>query len=169
MEFVIIVDVLRRAGVQVTTASVMDEKQVVCSRKTNIVADALLDECTETYDLIALPGGMPGAENLRDCAKLKEMLTEQKSGGRWCAAVCAAPAVVFHAHGILDGVQATCNPGFEFEGRLNDRVVVSGNVVTSQAPGTSMEFAVKLVECLLGPEKAKATEGPLLNAASAMD
>ena len=159
IEAVCIIDTLRRAEAEVTVASV-GALSVAASRGVKIVADALIADCAdETYDCIVLPGGMPGAEHLRDSAPLIAKLKEQKAAGRLYAAICASPAVVLKHHGLLDGVRATCYPAFR--DRLdpayasNDRVVVDGHCITSQGPATAIDFALKLVEVLFGPDKAK--------------
>jgi 4-methyl-5(b-hydroxyethyl)-thiazole monophosphate biosynthesis len=159
IEAVCIIDTLRRAGAEVTVASV-GKLQVTASRGVKIVADARIADCTaQTYDCIALPGGMPGAEHLRDSAELIEMLRKQKQAGRLYAALCAAPVVALQPHDLLEQVRATCFPAFR--SKLNpayasdERVVVDGNCATSQGPGTAIEFALKLVELLFGPAKAK--------------
>jgi len=167
IEAVCIIDTLRRAGLDVTVASV-GKLQVTASRGVKLVADALIADCVnQSYDCIALPGGMPGAEHLRDSAELVAMLKKQKAAGKLYAAICASPAVALLPHGLLDGVKAaTCYPGFR--SKLNpaqasdERVVVDGNCVTSQGPGTAIEFALKLIELLLGPQKAKDVAGPML-------
>ena len=159
IESVCIIDVLRRAGIEVTVASV-GQLQVKASRSVNLVADVLISDCADkTFDLIALPGGMPGAEHLRDCRQLIEMLKQQNEQGRLYGAICASPAVVLLGHGLLDGKKATCHPAFA--DKLSDaesakqRVIVDGNCVTSQGPGTAIEFALTLVEKLLGEAKAE--------------
>src|SRR4030042_1274503 len=92
IEAVCIIDTLRRAGAEVTVASV-DQLQVTASRRVQLVADARIADCTsQTYDCIALPGGMPGAEHLRDSAELIGLLRKQKQAGRFYAAICASPA-----------------------------------------------------------------------------
>lgn len=166
IEAVSIIDVLRRAGADVTVASVQ-ELQATASRGVKLVADKLISQCVgETYDLIALPGGMPGAEHLRDCQELEVMLKRQDQENRLLAAICASPAVVFLHRGLLDKRRATCHPNFVQ--KLKDaevaesRVVVDGNCVTSQGPGTALEFALKLVELLFGKEKARQTAEPML-------
>ncbi len=158
LEAVAVIDVLRRAEADVTVASV-GEKQITASRQVKIVADELIFDCWEdTYDLIVLPGGMPGAEKLRDCEALIKMLKVQAEAGRYYAGICASPAVVFEPHGLLEGKKATCYPGLV--SKLSDpqaaeqRVVVDGNCITSQGPGTAVEFSLKLVELLLSIEKA---------------
>jgi protein deglycase len=166
IEAVCLIDTLRRAGVEVTVASV-DKLPVTASRGVKLVADALLVDCAgQTYDCIALPGGMPGAEHLRDSAELIGMLKKQKAAGRVYAAICATPAVALQPHGLLDGIRATCFPSMRSKldptMACDDRVVVDGNCVTSQGPGTAIEFALKLIELLLGPQKAKDVAGPML-------
>jgi 4-methyl-5(b-hydroxyethyl)-thiazole monophosphate biosynthesis len=166
IEAVCIIDTLRRGGADLTVASV-GKLQVTASRGVKIVADARIADCVnETYDCIALPGGMPGAEHLRDSAELIGMLKKQKQAGRLYAAICASPAVALRPHGLLDKVRATCFPAFR--DRLDpayasdERVVVDGNCVTSQGPGTALEFALKLVELLFGAGKAAEVAAAML-------
>jgi 4-methyl-5(b-hydroxyethyl)-thiazole monophosphate biosynthesis len=166
IEAVCIIDTLRRAGADVTVASV-DKLQVTASRGVKLVADTLIANCaSQTYDAIALPGGMPGAEHLRDSAPLIDLLKKQKQAGRLYAAICASPTVVLRPHGLIDKVKATCFPALL--GKLDpayasqERVVVDGNCVTSQGPATAIEFALKLVELLFGPAKAKEVGSAML-------
>jgi 4-methyl-5(b-hydroxyethyl)-thiazole monophosphate biosynthesis len=162
IETACITDTLVRAGADVTVASVMPEGRLQCkmSRGLKVVADTSIDEVSgKTFDAIALPGGMPGAEHLRDCTTLTTMLKEHAGAGRTTAAVCASPAVVFATHGLLKD-SATCYPAPQFKeavgaGWTESQAVVDGNVVTSQGPGTSLQFALKLVEILFSKEKAK--------------
>ena len=203
MEAVIVADVLRRAGAEVTLASVEVEegadggrssprKEVVCSRGVRIVADRALVELdggggggpegASYFDAVVLPGGMPGAERLRDCEPLAALLERHRALAEAAedpakkpilAAICAAPQVVFDAPGrrILDGRRATAHPAFS--AKLRDasaaaaRVVVDGNVVTSRGPGTAFEFALCLVEMLFGKEKAAEVAGPMVMAEGA--
>lgn len=137
IEAVCIIDVLRRAGVTVTVASV-GKAQITASRGLRIVADATIDKCaSETFDLIALPGGMQGSQNLAQSKVLLDLLRKQKQSGRLVAAICAAPAVVLLAHGLLDGVKATSHPSFHSQfsaAQLSkDRVVIDRNIITGQA------------------------------------
>ena len=166
IEAVSIIDVLRRAGAEVTVASVA-KLQVTASRGVKLVADKLISQCAgETYDLIALPGGMPGAEHLRDSKPLEAMLKKQDKESRHLAAICASPAVVLLHHGLLGQRRATCHPNFVEKlpnaEAVESRVVVDGNLVTSRGPGTALEFALKLVELLFGKEKAEQTATPML-------
>ena len=138
MEAVTIIDVLRRAGASVTVASV-GNLIVTCSRGVKIEADTHIDQCiSQTFDLIALPGGIPGAENLRDAKTLIRMLGQQKEEGRFFAAICASPAVVFQHHGLIDHLNATCHPAFSDQLKDKDnrsaRVVMDGGCITSSGP-----------------------------------
>lgn len=166
IEMVCIIDVLRRAGAIVTVASV-DNLQVTASRGVKLVSDQLIAECIHnTYDLIALPGGMPGAEHLRDSKELTDMLKRQQREGRLYAAICASPAVVLQHHGLLAQRRATVHPHFvdvlENPEAIDFRVVVDGNCITSRAPGTAIEFSLKLVEILYGEQKAQDVAQPML-------
>ena len=167
IESVTIIDVLRRAGVDVTVASVHDEHTVTAARQTRITADTLIGECANTtYDLIALPGGMPGAEHLGNSASLQAQLHAQRAAGRWYAAICAAPAVALEPNGLLEDRAATAHPGFQArlsdQSRVNERVVIDGNCITSQGPGSALEFALTLVEVLCGEDKRDEVAAPMV-------
>ncbi|MBN1847162.1 MAG: DJ-1/PfpI family protein [Deltaproteobacteria bacterium] len=158
IEAICIIDVLRRAGADVIVASV-DELQIIASRGVRIIADKLITECIgETYDLIALPGGMPGAEHLRDSDVLIALLKQHIEQGRYYGAICASPVVVLQYHGFLQSQSATAHP--QFAGQLDNpaaiesRVVVDGHCITSRGPGTAIEFALKSVEILYHEKKA---------------
>ena len=109
------------------------------------------------FHLVVLPGGIPGAEHLRDSAELIGILTRQREKGRLYGAICASPAVVLAHHGLLEGRQATCHPGFidrlASRDRVEKRVVVDGNCLTSRGRGTAVEFALALVEGIYGEDK----------------
>jgi 4-methyl-5(b-hydroxyethyl)-thiazole monophosphate biosynthesis len=159
LEAVTVIDCLRRAGADLTIASVQ-KREITTSRKVKITADCLIADCREqVYDLIVLPGGMPGAEHLRDSKELTEMLRKQKSSGRFYAAICASPAIVFEYHGLLADKKATCHPSLadklKNKQALSQQVVVDGNCITSQGPGTALEFSFKLVEVLFGSQKSE--------------
>lgn len=167
IETVTIVDVLRRAGVTVTVASVAKSRTVTCTRGTRIECDALLtDIAAKTFDLIALPGGMPGAEHLRDTPALMAMLKNQDARGALFAAICASPGVVLGTHGLIGARAATAYPGFEqllpAGSARTDRVVRDGNLVTSRGPATALDFALALVESLCGRAKAEQVAAGML-------
>ena len=163
MEAVIVVDVLRRVQVEVCVASVMpDRREIIASRGVRITADKLLDDCTdEVWDMIVLPGGMPGASHLHDSAALIQLLRSHISASRQLAAICAAPAVVLGRHGLIPNAAATCYPAYQPElskqitAVSQDRVVMDGTLITSQGPGTAVEFALQLVEVLCGVETSQ--------------
>lgn len=166
IEAVCIIDTLRRAGAEVTVASV-DGLQVTASRGVKLVADNMIGDCAgETFDLIVLPGGMPGAEHLRDSEPLANMLKAQKAAGRMYGAICASPAVVLAHHKLLEDKGATCHPALADKlvcrRKKDARVVADGNCVTSRGPGTAIEFALELVRQLFGQERAEAVAGPML-------
>ncbi len=166
VEALAIVDVLRRAGAEVTTAAVGKNRQVTSSHKVTVIADAMLDDCDGSYDLIALPGGIPGANNLAESAKLETMLKEQDEAGRLVGAICASPAVVLQKHGLIRGRKATCYPSFADQlepiSHKAERVVQDGNLITGAGAGPAMEFGVKLTEALLGEEAAKSVGEAIL-------
>ncbi len=169
LEAVAIIDILRRAGAAVTVASVSGRRQITASRNVVLVADALIEACaTQEYDLVVLPGGIPGAEHLRDSAALTGMLKRQRDKEGLYAAICASPAVVLEHHGLLEGRRATCHPGFADRlgnrDRIESRVVVDGNCLTSRGPGTAVEFALALVEALYGKERREEVAAPMVMA-----
>lgn len=166
IETACITDTLVRAGAEVTVASVEPQLQVKMSRGLRIVADADISACVDKeWDAIALPGGMPGAERLRDSAPLTALLKRHHGAAKLTAAVCASPAVVFGAHGLLPAA-ATCYPAPKFKaavpGWADSPAVVDGHVLTSQGPGTSLQFALKLVELLFTKEKAEEIAAAML-------
>nr|GMD07158.1 protein DJ-1 homolog C [Ipomoea batatas] len=160
MEAVIMVDVLRRAGAEVTLASVEPELEVEASGGTRLVADTLISACChQVFDLIALPGGMPGSVRLRDCEILKNIMSKQAEEKRLYGAICAAPAVTLLPWGLLKRKQTTCHPAFmdklpSFRA-VKTNIQVSGELTTSRGPGTSFQFAITLVEQLFGEAVAK--------------
>lgn len=175
IETTCLTDTLTRFGAKVVVASVMpDKSNLVCkmSRGINVLADVhISDACgpdqAGNWDLIALPGGLPGADHLRDSVELIQLLKQQKDSGKLYAAICAAPAVVFASHGLMDGVTGnTCYPAPTFREKLekpsDDEVVVNDNLVTSQGPGTSLKFAIKLGEIMYGKEQADAIAAAML-------
>ena len=165
LEAVTIIDVLRRAGAKVTVASV-NALNITASRGVKLVADAQIDQCTgKEYDCIVLPGGMPGAEHLRDSTPLIDLLKVQKQRGRWYAAICAAPAVVLAHHHLLPNY-ATCYPSMADKlpnsEKAGQRVVVEDRCITSQGPATAMDFALELVRQLIGADRAASVAEAML-------
>jgi len=134
--------------------------------------DASLDEVmARDFDMIALPGGMPGATHLRDDARVIAIIGRMAAAGLYTAAVCAAPIALEKA-GVLAGKRATSYPGFIDKLGLpdticvDDPVVVDGKVVTSRGPGTAMDFALMLVELLAGRDQRNQVEAGLMRPAN---
>ena len=161
-----ITDTLVRAGAEVTVASVEATTTCTMSRGLKIVADVLVTDLgNDEFDLVALPGGMPGAERLRDSDALDAILRKQDARRAPLAAVCASPAVILKSKGILRS-QATCYPAPPFVEALgavaDGDVVRDGHITTSRGPGTSLKFALDLVDQLYGPEKAEELRAQML-------
>lgn len=158
IETLTVVDILRRAGGTVTLAAVGSNLEVTMSRGVKVIADDLVTNVSnDSFDMIVIPGGQPGANNMRDDATLVSMLRRQKTEGKWIASICASPCVVLKTHGIITDEPATCYPGMEAplenKSKVSQRVVESGHIITSRGPGTAMEFALALVRALFGADK----------------
>ena len=165
LEAVTIIDLLRRAGIDVVVAG-LKPGIVMASRGVQLVPDVTLDVALQhDYDMVVLPGGMPGAAHLKDDARIIALLKKMAAAGQYTAAICAAPMVLAEA-GLLEGKQATSYPGFldEMPGvTLSAAAVVQdGKVLTSRGPGTAMDFALALIEVLVGTEKRQQVESALL-------
>jgi len=167
LEAITITDLLVRAGITVTTCG-LDEQPVKASRGTTIIPDTSIDKVQNaSFDLIVLPGGLPGADHLRDNKQLQALIKKQFSQNKYLAAICAAPKALAEA-GVLKGKTATSFPGVL--AALNDdsitisdnAVVIDGNIVTSRGPGTAMDFALTLIELLEGKEKREEVNQQLL-------
>lgn len=168
IESVTIIDVLRRGGADVTVASVHDDKQITAANGCKIEADVLIRDVAEhMYDAIVLPGGMPGAEHLRDCQVLVDMLEKHDIQDALIAAICAAPAVVLGTHGYVMDKQATCYPGFEdqlagAEYLADQPIVMDDNIITAQGPAMAMAFSLAVLANLKGIEVTEETAHGLL-------
>lgn len=166
MEAVIVADVLRRAGWEVTLAG-LTEGPITASRGVGLMPDRHWDDIDpDLFEMIVLPGGLGGTRALCAHSGVQQTLRTFDAGGKWIAAVCAAP-LALHEAGILRDRRFTCYPGIEYEmdvsvQRLNDSVVVDGMLITSQGPGTAFEFALKLIETGDGPVAAETVRKGLL-------
>ncbi|TCD46219.1 DJ-1 family protein [Streptococcus sp. X16XC17] len=150
------VDVFRRAEIECDMIG-LTSQQVVGSHDILVLADKVFDGDLSAYDMIVLPGGLPGASNLRDHNGLIRELQAAAQSDKYVAAICAAPIVLDRA-GLLDGKNYTCFPDQEEEiksgNHVEEIVVVDGNIITSRGAGTSLAFVYKLVDLLGGDGKA---------------
>jgi len=158
IEAITIIDVLRRGGIEVAVASISSDLIVTGSHAIPVTADALLREISDSFDIIVLPGGMPGTINLQNDEKLIGLLNKQQQEKKYIGAICAAPRILAHT-GIAKGIRATSHPSvteiLKDSEYSEDRVVVDGHIVTSRGAGTAMEFALQLVELLVGKVEAE--------------
>ena len=160
-----IVDTLRRAGVEVVIAG-LQEGAIKGSRGVNVIPDRSIDEIAiEEFAAVVLPGGSPGYINLGRDRRVLDLVTKAFEKGLIVAAICGAPTVLAGL-GILKGKRATVFPGRERDltgaEPVKEHVVVDGTVVTSQGPGTALEFSVTLVELLVGKQKAEEVKAGLV-------
>ncbi len=158
VEALMTVDILRRGGVDVTMASIYDSLEVTSSQDIIIKTDSMLKhENIMEYDAIILPGGQPGTTNLGQSPDVKLAVMAMNGVKKWVCAICAAPTV-FGQYGILDGKNACCYPGLEesLTGAkvVYDPVCVDGNIITSRGLGTSLDFALTILEKLVNVAKA---------------
>ena len=164
LEAVTIMDILRRAGIEVVSAS-LDAQPVRASRGTVLIADTTLDAALEhSFDMVVLPGGQPGSHHLQADARILALVRDMVTQGRYVAAICAAPSVLATA-GVLDGKRATSFPGaldaFPQVQQQSARLVEDGKLITSRGPGTAMDFALTLVERLTSPARRAEVESGL--------
>lgn len=160
IEAVTPIDLLRRAGVGVDIVGVTGAR-VTGSHGITFDADVEISAYRTVPDGVILPGGMPGAQNIADSARAVSLIRVVDEAGGLVAAICAAPAVVLAANQLLTGRLATCYPGFEkqFDDSIEfacERVVVDGNRITSQGPGTAAEFSAAIIRYLIDDTAAKA-------------
>jgi 4-methyl-5(b-hydroxyethyl)-thiazole monophosphate biosynthesis len=167
LEAITIIDLLRRAGIEVISAG-LDAENVTASRGVKLIPDTDLESALkDDYDMIVLPGGLPGADHLDNDDRLKSTLKKMANDNKYIAAICAAPKVLANA-GVLAGKTATSYPGFLDDSGLSDitlsdeAVVRDGNLITSRGPGTAMDFALELIEVLLGKDKRDEVEAGLV-------
>lgn len=167
IEAITIIDLLRRADVDVVTAS-LNGVNVKAAHGITVQADKTLDDAlNDDYDMVVLPGGMPGSENLDRDKRVHAILHKMVDSGKYAGAICAAPKVLANA-GILKGKKATSYPGFVDKMGLPDvtytgaPVQCDGKIITGRGPGTALDFALTLVEALEGKEKRQSVEKALV-------
>jgi 4-methyl-5(b-hydroxyethyl)-thiazole monophosphate biosynthesis len=152
------VDVLRRAGCEVTLVSVTGKREVTSARGLAVQSDRLFEDMDYSQaDVILFPGGQPGSDNLTKHEGLKKLIPEFHRQGKMIAAICAAPMVLANAE-ILEGKRVTCFPGTEsrLKGAIctGNAVEIDGNIITGKAAGAAMTFSLALTELLVGKSKA---------------
>ena len=165
IEAVTVIDILRRAGVEVTSAG-LDDLPVLASRGVMLLPDTTLDLAQQqNFDMIVLPGGQPGTDNLKADQRVIALLQKMAQQEKDVAAICAAPSVLAAA-GFRDGRKASCYPtcldDFPKVNLQTAAVVEDGKLITSRGPGTAMDFALTLVERLAGKTKRQEVEAALV-------
>ena len=158
-EGLIVVDILRRAGVETVMASVMGRLEIVSSRGIRLKADVLANDVDfDSVDMVILPGGRTGTENLSESETVRGQC-KSFATDKYVAAICAAPSLLAEL-GLLDGKNATCHP--DFEGKMKGAVLTgnsvekAGNIITGQGLGATMDFVLYIAEILAGKDTADA-------------
>ncbi len=165
IEAMAIIDILRRAGIEVTVAG-LHSALIESARHVKVAPDTTIDTITaDDFDMIILPGGQPGSDNLNASGEVKNLIRDFHRKGKLTGAICAAPYVLANA-GVLEGRRATAYPSYseKLGGAIyQDKTVVEdGNIMTSKGPGTAICFALAIVEKLVGREKANAVKEAML-------
>ncbi len=170
LEAVTLIDLLRRAGIIVTTASLSQQLTLKASRQVKLVADKLLDDVLEQdFDMLLMPGGQPGTSNLDADERIHALIKRLQQAGKYLAAICAAPMVLASA-GVLDGKRATSYPGALDPQKwpdidiCDDPIVIDGSIMTSRGPGTAMDFALAIIELLTDKSTRDQVETSLVRA-----
>jgi 4-methyl-5(b-hydroxyethyl)-thiazole monophosphate biosynthesis len=160
IEALTVADILFRAGIPCTRVSVSSTPVVITSHNVTVIADTTVDHLNwDEYDMLVLPGGIPGTPNLRACASLMKQVVRFHREGKMIAAICAAPSI-FADLGLLKGVRAACNPSVEQilidngAELVRENAITTGNIITSRAMGTAIPFALAIVEHYKGKEAA---------------
>lgn len=169
LEAVTLIDLLRRAQFNVVTAGLEASiTPIKASRGALLLPDTTLDEALKIgFDMIVLPGGLPGADHLNNDPRIIRLLQQMATAGKYTCAICAAPRALARA-GLLEGRRATSYPGtldrMEIPGMTytGDAVTIDGAIITGRGPGSAMEFALTLIETLGGKARRDQVEGPLL-------
>lgn len=166
IEALTVVDLFRRVRIEIDMISITEEKKVVGSHGIAVDADKVINEIDfSQYDMVILPGGMPGTLNLEACESLMAGVELLYTREKWIAAICAAPSILGHRN-MLQGKLACCYPGFEkdlFGANVSlEPVCVDGHMVTSRGMGCAVQFGLKLVECLLGEEVSRDLAGKII-------
>ncbi|MFP4443008.1 MAG: DJ-1 family glyoxalase III [Spirochaetia bacterium] len=157
VEAVTSLDFIRRAGIEAVSAG-LGGRDIIGGHEIRVTTDLTVQELGSDLDGIILPGGMPGAEHLRDSQDVRNLVMSMFEQGKLIAAICAAPGIVLGSCGILAGRKFTCYPGFEKHVEdgtfIEDQVVRDGNIITSRGPGTAARFAVEVIIYISGDKAA---------------
>lgn len=154
------VDVFRRANINAVVVSTKEILEVTGAHNIKVIADGIFEDYNyDDADLLLLPGGMPGTLNLKAHNGLREIINKQSKNNKWIGAICAAPSIL-GANNILEGLNATCYPGFEDQllnaNVTSDNVVTSGKIITGRGVGVAMQFSLEIVKYLIDEETALA-------------
>lgn len=167
MEAAIVIDMLRRAEIEVTVAGL--STSIECSRGLKIIPDCLLDDISDVaaYDALILPGGGPGTENFKQSQKLGDLARTHSEAGKLTAAICAAPTALDSFQILKPGDKITSHPGVKSSldnkySYSEDNTVISGNIITSRGAGTAFDFALEIISRLKSPEIAKKIAGSIV-------
>ncbi len=169
LEAVTIIDLLRRAQFDVTTAGLESQPLAIkASRGTTLLPDTSLDEALKTnYDMLVLPGGLPGADHLNDDPRIIRLIQQMAADGKYTCAVCAAPRALANA-GVLQDKRATSYPGTLDQMKIpgmtytGEAVTIDGKIITGRGPGVAIDFALALIEALADNKLKQQVEAPLL-------
>jgi len=169
LEAVTIIDLLRRAQFEVTTAGLEPQPLPIKARRgTTLLPDTSLDQALKTnYDMLVLPGGLPGADHLNDDPRIIALIQQMAAADKFTCAICAAPRALARA-GILQNKRATSYPGtldqMEVSGMTytGEAVTIDGKIITGRGPGVAIDFALALIEALGGSKLKLQVETPLL-------
>lgn len=167
VEALTVVDYLRRMDIQADMVSITESKEVKGAHNIRVLADKTIEEIENlnSYEGVVIPGGLPGATNLRDNEKVINTVKNMDKAGKLTAAICAGPIVLERA-GIIKGKKVTSYPGFEEDLKegiyKEDLVVKDGNIITSRGPSLAVDFAIEIVNHLLGKEKAEELKKDIL-------
>ena len=169
IEALTVVDILYRAAIPCDTVSVAEGREVTSSHGVTVVADKHVSDVDfSAYDMLVLPGGLPGTPNLHACEPLMAAVHDFADKGKLLSAICAAPSI-FAEEGLLKGVRATSNPGFQHvlaeQGAdlvADEPVVVDGNFTTSQGMGTAIDFALEIVRRFKGDDEVERLKGAVV-------
>jgi len=168
LEAVTLIDILRRAEIQVIAASLTQNLQITASRGVRLVADTTLEAViADEFDMVILPGGQPGTNNLNADPRIHRLIKRLYNDGKWIGAICAAPIVLAQS-GVLDGLKISCYPG-AIDGAewpaiklSNEAVVCDDKVITSRGPGTAIAFALMIIEKLMDETTRRKVETGLV-------